>query len=55
MAAWSPTGDRLVFIRWSRPARSYKFEVVVADATTGAETIIVESTKQGVFYPDWKP
>jgi Tol biopolymer transport system component len=57
-AAWSPTGDRLVFARYKPPSGSRSgqaYQIVIADVATGAVTIPVNSTKQAVLFPDWKP
>ena len=53
--AWSPTGDRLVFVRMSvANSRSRLFELVVRSATNGSESVIASSTKQAILYPDWR-
>jgi len=54
--AWSPTDDRLLFIGMSAAnSRNRLFELVVRSATTGSESIVASSTKQAIFYPDWRP
>jgi Tol biopolymer transport system component len=54
--AWSPGGDRLVYARLS-PAnsREERSEIVLLSPASGAETVIIEQTKQVVFQPDWNP
>ncbi len=53
--AWSPTGDRLLFVRMSAAnSRNRLFELVVRSAITGPESVIANSTKQAILYPDWR-
>ncbi len=54
--AWSPGGGRLVYARLS-PAnsREERSEIVLLTLDSGAETVIVNQTKQVVFQPDWNP
>lgn len=54
--AWSPSGDRLVYARLS-PANSREehSEIVLLTTASGAETVIVNNTKQVAFQPDWNP
>jgi len=54
--AWSPTGDRLLFVRMSAAnSRTALFELVVHSVTAAAESVIASSTKQAILYPDWRP
>jgi hypothetical protein len=55
MAAWAPTGDGLVFARYWQGSRTYTYQIVIVDLMTDNETILVNSTKQAVYFPDWKP
>lgn len=55
MPSWSPTGDYIAFQRSSGfSGRGQYSDILIADAVTGDETVIVES-KQGIGYPDWIP
>lgn len=54
--AWSPTGDRLLFVRMSAAnSRNRLFELVVRSAAIGSESVIASSTKQAILFPDWRP
>lgn len=54
-AAWSPTGNRVVFSRTVYDSRNRRFfELVIADATSGAETVI-KRTSSNIELPDWNP
>ena len=56
MPAWSPNDGRLVFLREQQAnSRQYRFQIIILDLGTNAETVIVDQTKQAVFYPDWNP
>jgi len=49
--AWSPTGDSIVFWRWTSTEGS---QLVIADIVSGEETVVINSNIY-VDYPDWKP
>lgn len=56
--AWSPSGDRLVFSRYvySTTGRSTQSrQIVIANVTSGADTVIINSQKQAPLFPDWRP
>jgi Tol biopolymer transport system component len=54
-AAWSPDGKRTVFSRTVYDKRDRRmFELVIVDATTGAETVI-KRTSSNIELPDWNP
>jgi Tol biopolymer transport system component len=54
-AAWSPDGQRIVFSRSVYDSRNRKFfELVIADAVSGAETVI-KRTSSNIELPDWNP
>ncbi len=54
-AAWSPDGQRLVFSRTVYDSRNRRFfELVIADAASGAETVIKRSSSN-IELPDWNP
>lgn len=53
--AWSPIGDRLVFVRASAAnSRSSTFEVVLLNVSAGVQSVIASSTKQAILFPDWR-
>lgn len=53
--AWSPDGGRIVFSRTVYDSRNRRFyELVIADATSGVETVIKRSTSN-IESPDWNP
>ena len=53
--AWSPDGQRIVFSRTVYDSRNRRFfELVIADAASGAETVIKRSSSN-IELPDWKP
>ena len=53
--AWSPDGKRIVFSRTVYDSRNRRFfELVIADAASGAETVIKRSSSN-IELPDWKP
>ena len=56
-AAWSPTGDDIVFTRyWSTGGQNGTFQIVIADTITAAESIVLQSSTKGrTIRPDWKP
>ena len=53
--AWSPDGNRIVFSRtvYDRSNRRI-FELVIANAASGAETVIKRSSSN-IEMPDWNP
>jgi Tol biopolymer transport system component len=54
-AAWSPDGKRIVFSRTVYDSRNRRFfELVIADAASGAETVIKRSSSN-IELPDWNP
>jgi Tol biopolymer transport system component len=54
-AAWSPDGQRIVFSRTVYDSRNRRFfELVIADAVSGAETVIKRSSSN-IELPDWNP
>lgn len=54
--AWSPEDGRLVFARWQQVnSRQNRYRIVIVHLATGAETVIVDQTKQAVLHPDWNP
>ena len=56
LAAWSPDDSRLVIARRSDAnPRNWRTEIVTVDLGTDAEKTLVDSTKQAVLFPDWKP
>lgn len=53
--AWSPDGKRIVFTRVVYDSRNRRFfELVIADAANGAETVIKRSSST-IELPDWNP
>ena len=53
--AWSPDGKRIVFTRVVYDSRNRRFyELVIADAANGAETVIKRSSSS-IEMPDWNP
>ena len=56
LAAWSSDDSRLVIARRSDAnPRNWRTEIVTVDLGTDAEKTLVDSTKQAVLFPDWKP
>jgi Tol biopolymer transport system component len=54
-AAWSPDGNRIVFSRTVYDSRNRRFfELVVADADSGTESVIKRSSSN-IELPDWNP
>ena len=54
-AAWSPDGTRIVFSRTVYDSRNRRFfELVIADAASGAETVI-KCSSGFIESPDWNP
>jgi len=54
-AAWSPDGKRIVFSRTVYDGRNRRyFELVIADAATGVESVIKHTTSN-IEMPDWNP
>ena len=53
--AWSPDGQRIVFTRVVYDSRNRRFfELVIADAASGAETVIKRSSSS-IEMTDWNP
>ena len=53
--AWSPDGKRIVFSRTVYDSRNRRFfELVIANAASGAETVIKRSSSN-IELPDWNP
>ena len=56
LAAWSPDDSRLVIARLTDAnSRNSRTQIVIVDLATDAEKTLVDSTKQAVLFPDWKP
>ncbi len=56
LAAWSPDDSRLVIAqRTNANRRNSRTQIVTVDLVTDAEKTLVDSTKQAVLFPDWKP
>ena len=54
-AAWSPDGQRIVLSRTVYDSRNRRFfELVIADAASGAETVL-KRTSSNIELPDWNP
>ncbi len=52
--AWGPLGTKLLYVRFfDQNSRNRHFQLVIRDLLTTTDTIIADSTKQAIFYPDW--
>ncbi len=53
---WSPNDEQLVFTRMGAAnSRTRRFEILTVDLDTDSETVLLESNKQAILWPDWNP